>query len=295
MLLIKTDSQGNEEWNKTFSRKDYDGGRSVQQTREGGYIIAGLTGSTWREANASENSDVWLIKTDSMGNEEWNKTFGGSSMAWGNSVQQTSDGGYIITGGYVADESDVDVWLIKTDSMGNIEWDEKFGRLNYDEGESVHQTRDGEYIVAGCTQSPAAGMDVWLIKVKAVIGSLSISSTPSGAEIYLDGDFKGTTPMTISDVPVGSHTIELTKEGYKNYSKDIIISAGKMTNVSVILPSLSSTPTPKPTPTLSPSPTLITTPTPTQPAFEAIFAIAGLLAVAYILKRRGQVKGGEKK
>jgi predicted secreted protein len=92
--LIKTDSDGNEQWNKRFGTLTYhEEPYSVQQTSDDGFIITGFA-----NYDGSVGADVWLIKADSEGDEEWNQTFGGTAIDYGNSIQETTDGGYIITG-----------------------------------------------------------------------------------------------------------------------------------------------------------------------------------------------------
>ena len=158
VYLIKTDGNGNEVWSQTFGGTGNDLGMSVQQTLDGGYIITGDTQSF------GNGRDVYLIKTDGNGNEVWSQTFGGAGNDFAQSVQQTLDGGYILTGRTGSYGVNGDVYLIKVDENGNQEWYQTFGGTEMDSGYSVQQTLDGGYIITGDTQSFGNGRDVYLIK-----------------------------------------------------------------------------------------------------------------------------------
>jgi TolB-like protein len=172
-LLIKTDANGNIIWAKTYGGTSGDKAYSVQQTSDGGYIVAGATSSF-----GAGGLDFLLIKTDANGNIIWAKTYGGSNDEDVFSFQQTSDGGYIVVGHTNSfGAGNFDIFLIKTDANGNLQWAKTYGGTSYDYAYSVQQTSDGGYIVAGATSSFGAGsFDFLLIKTDANgnIGSCGI-------------------------------------------------------------------------------------------------------------------------
>jgi len=148
---------------KTYGGTNYDKAYSVKQTYDGGYIVAGYTASF-----GAGGFDIFLIKTDASGNVQWAKTYGGTSDDVAFSVQQTSDGGYIVAGAAASFGVGVDIFLIKTDANGNVQWAKTYGGTSTDLAESVRQTSDGGYIVAGHTYSfGAGGRDIFLIKTDA--------------------------------------------------------------------------------------------------------------------------------
>jgi hypothetical protein len=164
VYLLKTDSQGNESWSKTFGGPGLDVGRSVVETRDGDYVVAGST-----ESFGVPESDVYVIKTDSQGNELWSKTFGGSGPDVGQSVIETNDGGYVVVGASGSfDSGNQDVYLLKISPSGQQLWAKALNPGVYDWGKAVRETSDGGYIIVGDTTGPslASGelLDFFLIK-----------------------------------------------------------------------------------------------------------------------------------
>ncbi|NQT80507.1 MAG: hypothetical protein HQ555_08980 [Candidatus Aminicenantes bacterium] len=208
--LIKTDSSGNEEWSGIIGGTDNDIGLSVQVTSDEGYIITGVTGSY-----GLGSGDVFLIKLDSLGDEEWFETFGGTSEDMGFSVQQTSDGGFIVTG-YTASSGNgaSDVYVIKTDSTGSEEWTNTYGGSDEDEGHSIQQTSDGGYIIVGTTDSFGAGSgDIYLIKIDS--SGNQLWATTFGQSDEDEGNFVKETGNH-EFIIIGS--ITLVNQGYTDWN-----------------------------------------------------------------------------
>ncbi len=161
VYLFKTDTTGNTIWAKSYGGTDYDYGNCVLQTADGGYIISGNTFSF-----GSGQSDVYIIRADSSGNLIWSKAYGGTGFEGGNTIQQTSDGGYIVAG-YTSSfgSGDDDIYLIKIDANGDSLWTKTFGGVSIDRGNSIQQTADGGYIIIGETTSQTG---IYLIKTDSL-------------------------------------------------------------------------------------------------------------------------------
>ena len=177
ILLRKDEASGNLAWQKTYGGSSGDVARSIQQTSDGGYIVAGYTSSY-----GAGNSDIWVLKLNSTGNVTWQRTYGGSGTEEAESIQQTSDGGYIVAGRtYSYGAGNSDIWVLKLNSTGSVTWHRTYGGSIYDYAESIQQTSDGGYIVAGYTSSYGAGSgDMWVLKLNST-GSVTWQKTYGGS------------------------------------------------------------------------------------------------------------------
>jgi uncharacterized delta-60 repeat protein len=176
-LIIKLNSSGNIQWSRAIGGTNYDEALSIQQTSDGGYIVAGYTNSF-----GAGRFDALIIKLNSSGNIQWSRAIGGTNGDDAVSIQQTSDGGYIVAGYTNSFGAGGDVLIIKLNSSGNIQWSRAIGGTNYDEALSIQQTSDGGYIVAGYTDSFGTGGDVLVFKLDSS-GNIQWSRAIGGTSI----------------------------------------------------------------------------------------------------------------
>lgn len=192
--ILKIDSLGFKIWDKRFGGTSDDYLTSIQQTTDGGYILAGASFSDAngdKTENRKGGHDYWIVKIDSIGNKQWDKTFGGDrDESLYIEILQTKDGGYIIGGESRSSVSGdktqpnrdstnttFDYWVIKTNANGIKEWDKCFGGDNNDHFHSIIQTVDSGYILAGIsysgisgdkTEDLVGGWDYWIVKIDSI-------------------------------------------------------------------------------------------------------------------------------
>jgi hypothetical protein len=163
-------------WNRTYGGTSDDWAYALVQTGDGGYALAGYTNSF-----GAGSMDFWLVKTDAVGNEQWNQTYRGADRDFAYALVQTSDGGYAIAGSTLSfGGGGYDSWLVKTDASGNMQWSKTYGGTSWDMTSALVQRSDGGYTLAGATWSFGAGnADFWLVKTDAA-GTMQWNQTYGG-------------------------------------------------------------------------------------------------------------------
>ena len=193
--VVKTNASGGIQWQKTYGGSGYDEAHCIKQTRDGGYIVVGLTASSDGDINTFRGyCDFWVIKINQAGIIEWQKTYGGFDYDAATSVVITPDGAYVIAGKSRSTDGDVtgnhggtDFWLIKIGSSGILQWQKSFGGTEDDWANTVVQTVNGGFMLAGFTSSGNGdvtgfhGMsDFWLVKTDAS-GTMEWEKTYGGS------------------------------------------------------------------------------------------------------------------
>jgi hypothetical protein len=210
--ILKLDASGNIVWNKLIGGNGDDVAQEVWQTNDGGYIVVGNSNSSASgnvTGTTHGSADSWIVKLDATGNIIWNRLYGANGSDNLIAIRQTIDGGYIAGGwSYSSANGDVtgvnhgqsDYWIVKLDATGNIIWNKLYGGTQLDRLNSMEQTLDGGYILAGSTYSPAdgdvpatshGGYESWILKLDAM-GSISWNKLYGGS----DQDFPNSIQQT---------------------------------------------------------------------------------------------------
>ncbi|MBK9076651.1 MAG: T9SS type A sorting domain-containing protein [Flavobacteriales bacterium] len=203
--VVKLSPAGDLEWQKALGGSDDDVARSVDQTADGGFIVAGnsesLDGDVTGHHSTASNTDYWVVKLSSFGTIEWERSLGGTGNDNANCVQQTTDGGYIVAGeSFSMNDGDVtghhgslgnyDFWVTKLSASGALEWQKCLGGNGGDLARSVDQTDDGGYVLTGQSNSsngdvtgstPGNFLDLWAVKISST-GALQSQKTWGGTD-----------------------------------------------------------------------------------------------------------------
>ena len=186
--VVKLDAYGNITWQKSLGGSDGDVAHSIQQTADEGYIVAGSSNSNDGDVTGSNGeSDFWIVKLDTTGSITWQNSLGGSVYEYALSVKQITDGGYIVAGLAYSNDGDIsgylgggDSWIVKLDAAGNITWQKSFGGTDSDNTNSIQQTLDGGFIIAGGSRSNNGNVtgnhgdyDFWIAKLSPETSSIN--------------------------------------------------------------------------------------------------------------------------
>ena len=178
--VVKLDASGNMTWQKCLGGSSWDEAYDIQQTADGGYIVAGWAFSNDGDVSGNHGTDLWVVKLDASGNMAWQRCLGGSGWDIAYSIQQTADDGYIVAGHSRSNDGDVsgnhgidDFWVVKLDASGNMTWQRCLGGSGTDDAYSIQQVADGGYVVAGITDTNNNGdvsgnhgsFDCWIVKL----------------------------------------------------------------------------------------------------------------------------------
>lgn len=193
--VVKITHEGEIQWQKAFGGTGSDSAISAIQTIDGGYIVAASTESNDGDVSGNPGTDdIWVIKLSNAGDIQWQKLLGGSAADFATSIQQTNDGGYIVAGHTCSNDGDVtgfhgvaDVWIVKLNDVGDIQWQKAFGGIGKSSSYSALQTNDGGYIVAASTEANDGDVsgnngisDGWIIKLSD-LGNLEWQKTIGGS------------------------------------------------------------------------------------------------------------------
>lgn len=165
IYVIKTDSLGIPKNETSIGGISVDRGTCIKQTLDSGYVVLGYT----NDISGIGGYDIVVIKLNAALQVQWKKLYGGSDWEFGNCIQQTSDGGYIICGGtYSYGKGDEDYFLIKTDAIGDTLWTRTYGGADQDEARGVVETKDGGYILTGLSMSTDTLGDFYTVRTNSL-------------------------------------------------------------------------------------------------------------------------------
>lgn len=222
--IVKLDSSGNIHWEKCYGGSAGDDGNSISLTSDGGFLASGHSASTNGDLTSNYGAeDIWLIKADSVGNIQWQKSFGGSGQDWSIDTRQTANGEYLISGRTGSSDNDVsfnhggnDAWAAKLDASANLIWERSFGGSAHDEGKDFVEISPGEYIFSSFTTSIDGDVvgnngsyDYWVLRLTKDYNRIT-------GKTFLD--FNSNQLFDGSDIPLAHHKVTETSTGRLAFS-----------------------------------------------------------------------------